>query len=335
MKTIKFSMDKGCSIEEQPEPSILEPDDIKIRMRYVGISSSNAGNALKQDIAFFQERSIGFEFSGEITELGSQAYEIGFSIGDRVSGLSYNYCGNCYYCRNGKENMCLNVVSSISTLSEYVIMKPKQICVLPDNVSLQVGTLFAAVSNGIHAVERSGLCIGDKVLVLGGGPFGQIIVQLAKLRGANQVILSEPIAAKRSFALQKGADFAIDPTSDNLLRITNKLTDSRGFNVIFDACNSAVPLQHCVNALARGGVIVMNSLRPKYENQILPISALCSKAGSIVFIHLPPFLMERTTEILHKLDLDGIIDKVFNADDISDALKTSSRGELLKILLKM
>ena len=78
---------------------------------------------------------------------------------------------------------------------------------------------WRAVSCCLHGIDLTGIRPGDTVLVIGGGPIGQLMLQLARLAGAATLILVEPVAEKRELALNLGADIAIDPFKEKVEEI--------------------------------------------------------------------------------------------------------------------
>ena len=106
---------------------------------------------------------------------------------------------------------------------------------LPDDLPLDIGAFLEPVSVAVHVLDRAQMKIGDSVIITGGGPIGLLILQLAIKSGAAKVLVSEPVAEKRKLAKQLGADVVVDPLKEDLLAISNKLTDGRGFNVCIEA----------------------------------------------------------------------------------------------------
>ena len=86
-----------------PEPEILAPEDVKIKVKYCTICSDETKDLGVEDY-FSKEQIMGHEMSGIIVELGQAAKEKGFAVGDHVSGVGVLPCGHCRMCRSGQEN---------------------------------------------------------------------------------------------------------------------------------------------------------------------------------------------------------------------------------------
>ena len=64
----------------------------------------------------------GYEMTGTIVDLGSDAKRVGFHVGDRVTSIPVLYCGVCENCRRGKYNCCVSMSENEGTLSEYIVL---------------------------------------------------------------------------------------------------------------------------------------------------------------------------------------------------------------------
>jgi threonine dehydrogenase-like Zn-dependent dehydrogenase len=94
------------------------------------------------------------------------------------------------------------------------------------------------VSIAVSVIEKAHIKLGDSVIITGGGAIGLLVLQLAIKSGASKVLVSEPVAEKRKLAKQLGADVVIDPLHEDLLAISNKFTDGRGYSVGFETRNT-------------------------------------------------------------------------------------------------
>src|SRR5918912_753059 len=128
-------------------------------------------------------RILGHEFAGRIVELGPDV--AGWAVGDRVISESILGCGACPRCRQGRANICDNFevrgVHRDGGMAEYAVAEQRLLHRLPDSLPFERAALVEPLSVATHAVlARSGIQAGDRALVLGPGPIGQLVAQVAR-----------------------------------------------------------------------------------------------------------------------------------------------------------
>lgn len=118
------------------------------------------------------------------------------SVGDCVTVDPNIYCGKCYHCRKGQKQFCESMlavgVNMNGGFAEYSMVPENQVFPMKKEVGFEAMAMAEPLACCIHGIELVDIKSGDLVVVVGGGAIGLLMVQLAKLRGAGQVILSEP-----------------------------------------------------------------------------------------------------------------------------------------------
>lgn len=330
MKTACLTGQKQISVQTFPEPHIQAPDDVKIKVHYVSLCAD--------EVAEFQHyrmnRIMGHEFSGVICDLGETAKANGFSVGDPVTGYTWRFCGKCAYCRKGKENVCINLHAD-GALQEYMVLKDRQICKILPGVSLQEASMFELVSSCVHGLERANLRMGDSVLILGGGGAGMIVLQLAKLRGATRITVSEPLANKRLLCQELGADYVVDPYTENLVMKGMKITEDMGYDCIIDASRNEEAVSDAVPLLARGGTLLLFSLYGTKSRMNLSLPMLYTKELTILTSYMAPHLQDQTMWLLPKLNLKLLLSKPFSLDEVQKAFETASISKYPRVFIQI
>jgi L-iditol 2-dehydrogenase len=196
---------------EQP----LGPEDVRVRVAYAAICGSDphlAEGFFGTDVPI----GLGHEISGVIEALGERATRTGLKVGDRVAGNFLRFCGTCGPCRDGKQQFCEFIQDyNRPGMAETVTWHESQVYKLPDNVSLLKGCLLEPASVAVRIADKTNIRVGDRVAICGGGPIGQLALQMMKMNGATSLTLIEPIVERREMALRHGADFVIDPITEN------------------------------------------------------------------------------------------------------------------------
>ena len=105
-------------------------------------------------------------------------------------------CGRCRECRAGRYNLCADVVFFATppvdgAFAEFVPIHEDFAFALPDELSDEEGALMEPLSVGVWACQKAGVSAGDRVLVTGAGPIGQLAMQCARAFGATEVTVSD------------------------------------------------------------------------------------------------------------------------------------------------
>ena len=218
-------------------------------------------------------------------------------------------------------------------MAEYTVFPEGIVFPLQDDLPLDVGAFLEPVSVAVHVIDRAQMKIGDSVIITGGGPIGLLILQLAIKAGASKVLLSEPVAEKRKLAKQLGADMVVDPLKEDLLAISNKLTDRRGFNVCIEV--TGIPsIARQLILLAEGcGTIVWVGTYPSGSDAPVPLDYMYSKELSIHSVRLAPYSFPRAVEMLPKLELKQLI-TVYPLLEVHRAFEAHKAGKDVKIMLQ-
>ena len=139
MKTLRWYGRRDLRYEDAPEPSPA-PGQLKIKVSLAGICGTDMTEYAKGPVMIPPDKiplTMGHEFVGYVVELGEGV--TGFDIGDRVSGVGYRYCGECYCCKRGYYNICVNPgftgLLSDGCFAEYFVMPAYSVYLLPEGVS--------------------------------------------------------------------------------------------------------------------------------------------------------------------------------------------------------
>lgn len=227
-----------------PEPEATG-DLVKIKIAYSGICGTDL-HAFKGTYSSTKPPVVlGHEFSGIVTAVGPDVTTI--KVGDRVtSETTFKTCGHCVSCQEKDYNLCgnrLGIGTQINgSMAQYVVSREESVHVLPDNVSLLDASLTEPLACGVHAgIEKGDVQEGDVVCIFGVGAIGQMVAQVCKARGATVIVAGLNTDQERfEIALKNGADRAVDQTKEDILEITQKMTDGNGVDIAFE-CSGAVP----------------------------------------------------------------------------------------------
>jgi L-iditol 2-dehydrogenase len=245
------------TFQEVPVPAVAV-NQIKIKMKRIGVCGS--------DIHVFHGKHPytsypvvqGHEVSAMVVDVGAEVTN--FKVGDKVTIQPQVVCGRCYSCTHGMYNACevLKVMGFQTTgmASEYFVTEADKAQKLPDKMSYEQGAMIEPLAVAVHAVRRYGDAAGKKVLVLGGGPIGNLVAQTAKAMGAADVLLSELSAYRLETASKCGVK-VVNPSQEDLL---DKIIATFGpdkADVIFECVGIDATMKQAIDCARKGSDVVV------------------------------------------------------------------------------
>ena len=221
---------------------------------------------------------MGHEAAGDVVEVGENVTK--WKPGDRVAINPQINCEECVQCKKGLPHLCdhsLLIGSSMrgfldGAMCEYLVMHEKQLYHLPDEVSYDYGTFLDPLGNAIHLINRGGVKLGDKVVIMGVGTIGLLAVQTAKLAGAVKVIAVDLSEYKLGIAKELGADVCLKSDSPDFMDRIKEETDGIGPDVVVEAVGISVTYNLALNMCRkRGTVIALGFTKPQLDLAIQQI----------------------------------------------------------------
>lgn len=270
MKAAILEDENKITIKNTDTPKINE-DEILVRVAVSAVCGTDVRifTGLKTKGVKFPS-IIGHETTGTIEKVGKNINE--FDIGDRVGVIPVIPCGKCHYCLNGMENICANRVAIgyefDGGFAEYLRI-PKEaitsgnLVILSDDVTFEQAVVTEPLACCVNGQKKANIQMNDTVVVIGGGPIGLMHVQLSKIAGAKNVIVSEPVEHRREKAVIAGADYTVNPEEESLGRIVQQATNQLGADVVIMAIGVPSIVDESMQLLKKGGTINLFAGFPK------------------------------------------------------------------------
>ena len=263
MKAVTLSAARTIELQEHPVPD-PGPGHVLLRSEYCGICGTDL-HAPDLDL-FLPPVIMGHEFSAEVVAVGPDV--AGWTAGMRVVvNPNGNTCGVCAQCRSGHYNLCRTAtqVTSVGVcrnggMAEYAAVPAAHLHALPDNVDSLRGAWTEPLAVAVRAVAQSGIRLGDTVTVIGGGPIGLLVVQLARRAGARRVSLIEPSLMRRDVGGKVGADDAYEPSEHAAAVAAGELPPA---DVVFECSGHPLALQTAIDTVVPGGSIQLVAISPR------------------------------------------------------------------------
>lgn len=265
---------------------IAEENEVLVKVDSVGICGSDVHYYQHGRIGDFVVEGdfiLGHECAGEVVEIGSSVKNL--VVGDRVALEPGKTCGKCEFCKDGQYNLCPDVEFFATppyqgVLANYVT-HPEDMCFkLPDNVSYVEGALVEPLAVGLHATNIGGVKLGDTVVIFGTGCIGLVTLLASKARGASKVIVVDVLANRLKTATRLGATHVINAREVDVRKTIEKLTDGKGAQVVIDTAGAEITVKQTVDAVKRGGIIVLVGMTQKDETSF-NFMKLMGKEGQV------------------------------------------------------
>jgi L-iditol 2-dehydrogenase len=279
---------------------------------------------------------IGHEYAGTIVEMGKSVR--GHTVGERVVVDPNISCGECFYCRRGLVHLCSSLralgVDIDGGMAEFSVVPARQLFSLGPDLPSEVSAFVEPLSCAVHGIDRAGIVAGDSVVVLGGGPMGQVMVQLAVNNGASIVALVEPVEAKRELGRTLGASVTIDPSVDDVGdRLRTLLPE--GADVVLECAGLPATAALSIDLARRGGIVEFFGVCPIGSSIPLEPNNVYFKELTIVGSYVNPHTFSRAIALLRsgKVKVDGFPIARFGLNDIRTALQHHREGRSLKCMI--
>lgn len=289
----------------------------------------------------------GHEIAGVVIGVGKNISR--YAIGDQLAVAPDIHCGNCHYCRQGKFNLCdslklLGITPGYpGGFSEKVILTSDVlnngiVHRIPNGMSFSEAALAEPCSSVMAAHDKAGTDLEHTVLVMGGGPIGCLHITIAQIRGAN-VILSEPNQIRREIAKGFSPSAIIDPSFEDLVSRVRELTNGLGADIIICANPIASTQTQAVEAIRKGGKIILFGGLPKAA----PMTSLdanlihygeISVVGSFSY-HPTYHEMALSTISRGLIPCEKVITHNYKLNEINNAFQVASTGEALKVIITL
>jgi L-iditol 2-dehydrogenase len=263
-------------VETVPCPS-PGPDEVLLAVTTVGLCGS--------DHHYYREGGIG---TARITAPLILGHEIAARIVDGSAGLGLSpgalvavdparSCGGCEWCRRGHTNLCPKVRFAGSppdvqgALAEYLVAARAAVHPVPPSLSAAAAALLEPLGVAIHALDLARLRPLDTVAILGAGPIGLLLLQVARLAGAGAVFAIDPIPRRTELARALGADEA-----GNAWESVLEWTNGRGVDTVIEATDSSAAPDQATRVVRIGGQVVLVGI-PEQEEFSLSASVVRRK----------------------------------------------------------
>ncbi len=338
MKAAVYYGKHDLRVEEVPEKELKE-NEVMIKVKYCGVCGTDIHifNGEGGSSSVTPPLIPGHEFSGVVAKVGAAVKTL--KVGDKVTADPNDMCGECYYCKNGKQHFCNNNIGIGTTVdggfAEYVVMREKQVYKFSDKLSFMEAAMTEPIACCLHGIDLCEIKYGSTVLVMGGGPIGMIMLQLAKHAGASKVIMSEPVEEKRELALKLGADKVINPLEEDVKDILGEY--SANIDVVIECVGNVRTQADAIQFAGKGATIMYFGLAAPGESFSIQPDDIFKKELKITSSFINPYTFERAVQVLESqtINLESLITNVVPLDEIVDVFTKPEYRRTGKVVIKV
>jgi L-iditol 2-dehydrogenase len=345
MKAAVYRGVNEVRLEEVPVPEIGH-GEILVRVHTCGI----CGTDLKKisSGSHSAPRIFGHETAGVVAKVGDGVRK--FGVGDRVVMFHHIPCGECYYCHNKTFAQC-SVYKKVGCtaafepsgggFAEYVRVMDwiveKGTVSIPDGVSFEQACFVEPVNTCIKGIETLRLQRDETVLVIGQGPIGLILANLAKRAGA-RVITSDLYPARLTIANSFGLQTTIDASKADVGQTVREMTEGRGADAVILAVAGSGLIRPAMDATRPGGRVLLFAQTVRGEATIDPAAVCVDEKALLGSYSASVELQEESVRFVmnREMDLERLISHRFPLESGVEALNLAAhpRPDSMKIVIQ-
>lgn len=345
-KMMKVAVMNGIGKMGYVEREVPQPADneVLVKLEYVGICGSDMHYYETVRIGDYVVKPpfvLGHEPGGVVVEVGKNVKHL--KIGDRVALEPGKTCGHCEYCKEGKYNLCPDVVFFATppvdgVFQEYVAHEAALCFKLPDNVDTMEGALIEPLAVGFHAANQGGAHAGQTAVVFGAGCIGLVSMMALKAEGVSKVYVVDIMQKRLDKALELGATSVINSMDKNVQDEISRLTEGKGVDLVIETAGMEITTRQAIHIAKKGSTIVLVGYS-KTGEMTLPLSLALDKELTFKTVfryrHIYPMAIEAVAS--GKVNLKGIVSNVFSFDDIQNAMdkSVSDKANIVKSVVKI
>ena len=345
-RTMKVAVMEGTGKMGYTRRPIPTPkaDEVLVKLEYVGICGSDMHYYETGAIGDYVVKPpfvLGHEPGGTVVEVGSNVKHL--KVGDRVALEPGKTCGHCEFCRQGKYNLCPDVVFFATppvdgVFQEYVAHEAALCFKLPENVSTLEGALIEPLAVGFHAANQGGAHAGQTAVVMGAGCIGLMSMMALKAEGISRVYVVDVMTKRLEKALELGADGVINGRDEDTVEAVRRLTGGAGCDLVIETAGTEITTRQAVHMTKKGAVIVLVGYS-KTGEITLPMSLALDKELTFKTVfryrHIYPMAIDAVAA--GKVNLKGVVTDIFDFDDIQNAMDRSvaDKANIVKAVVRI
>ncbi|MBX3050069.1 MAG: zinc-binding dehydrogenase [Caldilineaceae bacterium] len=335
MKSLRLHGVGDLRLHEEPVP-VPGDGEVLLRVTAVGICGS--------DLHWFEEGSIGDARLAHPLVLGHEfaaVIESGPRKGERVAVDPALPCGRCEFCETGYPNFCLATHFSghgkdDGSLREFMAWPERALLTLPDSVSDVAGALLEPLGVALYALDLGQIRVGDAVGIFGCGPIGLMLIRLARLNGARQIVATDLLPHRLEVAAEMGADVVLQADAEGSERAAVlDATGGRGIDVAFEIAGANPAVETAIETARPGARVVLVGI-PSDDRTSFSASTARRKGLTIQLCRRMAHTYPRAIALAEsgQIDLDVLASHCFPLEEYQRAFAVAAARDGLKVVVE-
>lgn len=342
MKAALMYGSNDVRVEEIPSLE-YDSEGLLLKVEVVGLCGSDIRNLTTDSRKGDYPHIYGHEVVGTVAEIGDK--ETRFNVGDRLYVYPAVPCLKCEYCRAGNSHSCENLRLYDQTqggFAQYMAVPSwgvngPNIYRIPDEVPFETAVLSEPLSSVYACQDNVNVRLGQTVVIVGAGPIGTLHATLAKIRGADQVIMVEINDQRLEESLNFGVDHTINSTKVDPIEEVKRLTHGQGADIVISANPSTQAQTQAVYMVRSNGTLVFFGGVPRgkltdIDTNYLHYHSIWTYGhyGSNTIQVKKAFDMI----VSGRIEAKKFVSKIMPLDNLFDAILSMKSGKANKVLIK-
>ena len=355
---------KAAVLYEVGQPLVIEEveldppkaGEVHVKIGAAGICRSDL-HVMKGDGRSTLPTVLGHEGSGTVLDVGEGVTTV--KPGDRVILSFVPNCGRCHFCLSGRANLCDLHGATTGTLfdgttrlhkgDERITHYGKVACFAQEAIVPETGCIPVAADFPLAQAALIGCCVttgvgaamynakitpGSTVAVIGAGGVGLNVIQGARLLNASKIIAVDVNEGKLEFAMNFGATHSVNPNQQDAVARIKEITGGLGADYTFEVFGSGKTVEMAYDSARKGGTVVVVGIAPIGDTANIDASSIVRMEKTIQGCYYgsarPNIDMPTMVDLYlsGKIDVDSLVAREYNLDDINEAYEDLQRGEV-------
>lgn len=265
--------------------------------------------------------------------IGHDACGVRADTGARVVLVPLTYCGKCYFCLRGHPSLCEHVryfgLTRNGFFSEASAVRPRNLVSLPDSITDEEAGIIEPIALALHTLDLLKPDANDWATIVGQGPIGLLMTQIAKLKGC-RVIAIDTLDYRLRLAEKFGADVTVNAAQEDTIKRVREVTE-RGSDVVVEAVGTRKTVEQTPFLVRKAGRV---ALVGEFEGDMN-----FGDADEACFFttYISPVEYPTAVDLLarRKVDVKSLITHRFKLENFEEAIKTAADPEQkpIKVLI--
>lgn len=339
MQGVFYTAPNTLGIREVPIPD-PGPGEILVKIKAATTCGTDLKTYRRGHPKFPPPFLFGHEFAGDVVSVGGEVEN--FLPGMRVTANVFAPCGDCYYCRQGQDNLCESLEYNFGAFAEYIVIPSSIVKMntfrIPDDMPYEHAAVLEPLVSVVHGQRRAAIQPGETVAVIGaGGAISLFHLQLALLAGASEVWGIGHSDARLAVFSQAGASRVINNKRESAIDRVKEWTNGRGADVVIECAGTKNAWEDAVRMVRKGGRVLWFGGLPSGTK--IELDSAWIHYGEITLLGVHGGTVEDAQEayrllVSGEVDPSPLLSGEFCLERIEEAFQQMIDGTAIKLVIR-